>query len=75
MIKETSHKSWGGAVAAVVTTGVAVLLPYAQGETINPDTVSDLRTAMIALATLGVNVLLGFLMVYYTPRNKRRVVK
>lgn len=68
---ESHHKAWGGALAGLVTTGVAVVLPWLSGADIDPDDVTELRNAVLAVVTLGVNGLFGFLVTYYAPRNRR----
>jgi len=69
---ETNHKAWGGALAGLVTTGVAVALPWFNATPIDPEALMELRNAVLAVLVLLINGLFGFLVTYYAPRNRRR---
>ena len=69
-MRDSSHKAIGGALGGLVTTLVAVAVPWWSGAEIDPGAVTELRNAVLAVIVLAANGLFGFLMTYYAPKNR-----
>lgn len=67
---ETQSKGIAGAVGAALAALIPVLVSFVTGSGIKVEQFTELSTALVAIATLGVSALLGWATVYFAPRNK-----
>ncbi len=72
MIKatETQGKAIAGAISAFFISIVPILLSFAGGPEVTDGQVSEAKSALEMLITVGGSTLVGWLFVYFAPKNK-----
>lgn len=67
---QTAHKAWGGAASGVLVALIALLGQYFSAGEVQPMALSAFGDALGMLMELAVSAVVGYLGVYFAPRNK-----
>jgi hypothetical protein len=70
MQRETQSKGIGGAVSGFLVALIPILMSILSGTELAPDQVTSLREALNVLLVAGGGALVGWVTVYFAPRNK-----
>ncbi len=69
-MKQSMHKAWGGAAAGVLIAIISVLSRYLTSGDVDPMALDGLGQALGLCAETVVMGVMGWVTVYFTPRNK-----
>ena len=72
MQNETQHKAIAGAFAALLASVIPVLMAYFTGSDIDPMAFETFSQAASSLGSLIVAALVGWVTVYFAPRNQKK---
>lgn len=75
MTPETTHKAWGGALAALAAATIPIILSVTTQGEIEPGQLGSLTESLVTIAGLAVSALVGFVGVYFAPRNQPKEVE
>lgn len=70
MNRETQAKAFGGALSGVILALMALVNAWAQNGSVTPMALEGFGTALGVFAEVAVGAVVGYVTVYFAPRNK-----